>query len=105
MGAIGFTSIWTDQDIAQIQLLFGCLFKNEETGVLTHILLETPQLVIGLSFPLFPYPLTQVLEFLHISGFSMSVNFEHQFMPLFIPKEPRDGIYNAQMMSPLWIPV
>ena len=45
------------------QLLLGHLHKNEEIGVLTNILLETLQLVIGSSLPLFHYPLTQVLKY------------------------------------------
>jgi hypothetical protein len=63
LGAFGFTNTWTNQGIAQIQLLLGHLRKNEEIGKLTHILLETLQLVIGSSLPLFHYPLTQVLKY------------------------------------------
>ena len=63
LGAFGFTNKWTNQGIAQIQLILGHLRKNEEFGVLTNIILETLQLVIGSSLPLFHYPLTQVLKF------------------------------------------
>jgi hypothetical protein len=63
LGLVGFTNKSTNQGIAQIQLFLGHLRKNEEIGVLTNILLETLQLVIGSSFPLFHYPLTQVLRF------------------------------------------
>ena len=44
LGAFGFTNKWTNEGIAQIQLLLGHLRKNEEIGVLTNILLETLQL-------------------------------------------------------------
>ena len=63
LSAFGFTNTWTDQDIAQIQLLPAHLCKNEEIGVLTNIILQTLQLVIWSSLPLFHYPLTQVLKF------------------------------------------
>ena len=63
LGAFGFTNTWTDQGIVQIQLLLGHLRKDEEIRVLTNILLETLQLVIGSSLPLFHYPLTQVLKY------------------------------------------
>ena len=56
LGAIGFTNTWTDQSIAQIQLLLGHLCKNKEIGVLIKILLETLQLVIGSSLLLFHFP-------------------------------------------------
>ena len=74
LSAIGFTNTWTDQGITQIKLLLGHLRKNEEIGVLTNILWETLQLVIGSSLPLFHYPLTQVLKFAHVTGSSMSGN-------------------------------
>ena len=54
---------WTNQGIALIQLLLGHLCKNEEIGELTNTLLETLQLVIGSSLPLFHYPLSQVLKY------------------------------------------
>ena len=63
LGAFGFTNTWTNQGIAQLQLLLGHLCKNEEIGELTNILLETLQLVIGSPLPLFHYPLTQVMKF------------------------------------------
>jgi hypothetical protein len=63
LGAFGFTNTWTDQSIAQIQLFLGHLRKNEGIRVLTNILLETLQLVIGSSLPLFHYPSTQILKF------------------------------------------
>jgi hypothetical protein len=63
LGAFGFTNTWTNQGIAQIQLLLGHLHKDEEIGELSNILLETLQLVIGSSLSLFHYPLTQVLKF------------------------------------------
>ena len=40
LGATGFTNTWTDQGIAQVQLLMGHLRQHEEIGQLTIILLE-----------------------------------------------------------------
>ena len=80
LSAFSFTNTWTNQGIAQIQLLLGHLRKNEEIGVLTNILLETLQLVIGSSLPHFHYPLTQVLKycthnwFLNVWDFLLSIH-------------------------------
>jgi hypothetical protein len=62
-GAIGFTNTWTDQGIAQVQLLMGHLRQQGEIGQLTIILLEILQLDIGSVLPLFSYPLSQVLKY------------------------------------------
>ena len=63
LGAIGFTNTWTDQGIAQVQLLMGHLHQQEEIGQLTITLLEILLIVIGSVLPLFSYPLSQVLKY------------------------------------------
>jgi hypothetical protein len=65
LGALGFTNTWTDQEIAQVQLLLGHLRQGQETGQLLQALMETLQMVIGSSLPLFHYPIHQILKFCH----------------------------------------
>ena len=68
LGALGFTNTWTDQGIAQVQLLLGHLYQGQETGQLLQALMETLQMVIGSSLPLFHYPIHQILKFCHSNG-------------------------------------
>ena len=63
LGALGFTNTWTDQGIAQVQLLLGHLRQGQEIGQLLQVLMETLQMVIGSSLPLFHYPIQQILKF------------------------------------------
>jgi hypothetical protein len=89
LGAIGFTNTWTDQGIAQVQLLMGHLRQQGEIGQLAIILLEILQLVIGSVLPLFSYPLSQVLKYcqrtwlLHVWDFLVSIedtiHMEHKW--------------------------
>ena len=65
LGALGFTNTWTDQGIAQVQLLLGHLRQGQEIGQLLQVLMETLQMVIGSSLPLFHYPIQQILKFCH----------------------------------------
>ena len=65
LGGLGFTNTWTDQGIAQVQLLLGHLCQGQEIGQLLQVLMETLQMVIGSSLPLFHYPIQQVLKFCH----------------------------------------
>ena len=65
LGALGFTNTWTDQGIVQIQLLLGHLRQGQEIGQLLQVLMETLQMVIGSSLPLFHYPIHQILMFYH----------------------------------------
>ena len=65
LGALGFTNMWTDQGIAQVQLLLGHLCQGQEIGQLLQVLMETLQMVIGSSLPLFHYPIQQILKFCH----------------------------------------
>ena len=78
--AIGFTNTWTDQGIAQVQLLMGHLRQQREIGQLTIILLEILQLVIGSVLPLFSYPLLQVLKYCQrtwlLNAWDFLVSFE-----------------------------
>ena len=63
LGTIGFTNTWTDQGIAQVQLLMGHLRQQEEIGQLTIVQLEILQLVIGSVLPLLSYCLSQVFKY------------------------------------------
>jgi hypothetical protein len=63
--ALGFTNTWTDQGIAQVQLLLGHLCQGQEIGQLLQVQMETLQMVIGSSLPLFHYPIQQILKFCH----------------------------------------
>ena len=65
LGALGFTNTWTDQGIAQVQLLLGHLRQGQEIGQLLQVLMETLQMVIGSSLPLFHYPIHQIFKFCH----------------------------------------
>ena len=47
LGGLGFTNTWTDQGIAQTQLLLGHLRQGQEIGQLLQVLMETLQMVIG----------------------------------------------------------
>ena len=62
LGALGFTNTWTDQGIAQVQLLLGHLHQDADIGELMQIVMENLHLVIGSALPLFQYPVTQVLQ-------------------------------------------
>jgi hypothetical protein len=46
LGALGFTNTWTDQRIAQVQLLLGHLCQGQEIGQLVQVQMETLQMVI-----------------------------------------------------------
>ena len=63
LGALGFTNTWTDQGIAQVQLLLGHLHQDADIGKLMQIVMENLQLLIGSALPLFQYPVKQVLQF------------------------------------------
>ena len=65
VGALGFTNTWTDQGNAQAHLLLGYLCQGQEIGQLLLVLMETLQMVIGSSLPLFQYPIQQILKFCH----------------------------------------
>jgi hypothetical protein len=90
LGEIGFTNTWTDQGIAQVQLLMGHLCQQEEIGQLAIILLEILQLVTGSVLSLFSYPLSQVLKYcqrtwlLNVWDFLMSIegtmHLEHKWI-------------------------
>ena len=62
LDALGFTNTWTDQGIAQVQLLLGHLHQDADIGELMQIVMENLHLVIGSALPLFQYPVTQVLQ-------------------------------------------
>ena len=63
LGALGSTNTWTDQGIAQIQLLLGHLRQGQDIGQLLQVLMETLQMVIRSSLPFFHYPIQQILKF------------------------------------------
>ena len=65
LGALGFTNTWTDQGTAQVQLLLGHLHQGQEICQLLQVLMETLQMMIGSSLPLFHYPIQQILKFCH----------------------------------------
>ena len=62
-GALGFTNTWTDQGIAQVQLLLGHLRQDTDIGKLMQIVMENLQLVIGSALSLFQHSVKQVLQF------------------------------------------
>ena len=62
LGALGFTNTWTEQGIAQVQLLLGRLHLDADIGKLMQIVMENLQQVIGSALHLFQYPVKQVLQ-------------------------------------------
>ena len=64
LGAYGFTYTWTDQGIAQLQLLLVHLRQENEIAEALHIVIEHVQLQMGVTVKPFQFPIAPLLRYI-----------------------------------------